>query len=532
MDPHPYTDPFGHAVNYPHASQRVPIPGPNAPNPNLSGPIIIQDFQLIDNLAHLGRERIPERLVHAKGAGAHGYFKVTTDYASRITSQPIFHTLDVEIPVTVRFSTVAGELGSADTARDTQGFAVKLNTNQGIWDWVFLNTPTFFIRDPAKYPDLVHATKRNPQTNLKDPDMFWDYFSQNPETIHQLMMIFSDRGTPNGFHRQNGFGVNTYVFSKDNGEFYYVKIHLILSDGKKVQTLTASEATRLAGTDPDYSTRELFNDIKAGEFPKWDIFIQVMTPEQAMSEQWRYFVFDVTKIWPHRHFHLHKIGELVLNRNPENFFDEIEQLAFAPAHLIPYIEPTPDPLLQARLFIYPDTQRYRLGVNHGQLPCNAPKAPVANHQRAGAASFISQGSRPNYQSSTDSLKFVGLRDAIDSQIRNNMRHEIFHGSAYRDFLLPSDYAERDFIQPRSLWYIFNDAEKQAFVDNVAEALGAVTRDDIKYSQLLVFNAVDKDLAVFIASAINFNFVPPENANPALIERLKIIKKDIIPGGPS
>ncbi|KAF8624970.1 hypothetical protein AX15_005609 [Amanita polypyramis BW_CC] len=478
----PYTDPFGHAVNYPHATQRVPILGPNAPNPNLAGPIIIQDFQLIDNLAHLGRERIPERLVHAKGAGAHGYFKVTTDFASTLSSQAIFQQLNVEIPVTARFSTVAGELGSADTARDTHGFAVKLKTVQGIWDWVFLNTPTFFIRDPAKYPDLVHATKRNPQTNLKDPDMFWDYFSQNPETIHQLMMIFSDRGTPNGFHHQNGFGVNTFVLSQANGDFHYVKFHLKLPNGGQVQTLTSAEAVRLAGTDPDYGTRILFNDIKAGTFPKWDVDIQVMTREQAASEQWRYIVFDVTKVWPQASFPLHKIGELVLNKNPENFFDEIEQIGFAPAHLLPYIEPTPDPLMQARLFIYPDAQRYRLGVNNGQLPTNAPLNPVANHQRAGAGVFLSQGSRPNYQSSADTLNFVGPPGAIDSQVRNSMRHEIFHGSALRDFLLPSDYADRDFVQPRALWNLFTVVEKEHFVSNVAEVLGGVHSNDIKYSQ--------------------------------------------------
>ncbi|KAF8343246.1 catalase [Amanita rubescens] len=522
--PH-FTTSFGSPLNYPHASQRVS--SPNAPP--LSGLSLFQDFHLIDVLAHLGRERIPERIVHAKGAGAHGHFEVTHDL-SDITSQSIFHSVGLKIPVTARFSTVIGELGSADTARDIHGFAVKLKTDEGIWDWVFLNTPTFFIRDPAKYPELIHAAKKNPQTNLPDADMTWDFLSQNPETIHQVMMLYSNRGTPDGFHRQHGFGGTTFQFCRDDGSFSYVKIHVLSDQG--VKTLNAAEAIKLAGTDPDYSTRALYNDIRTRAFPSWTVYIQTMTREVAINNS--HIVFDVTKVWPHGKFPLRPIGRLVLDRNPENFFDEIEQLAFAPSNMIPYIEPSPDPIIQARLFIYPDTQRYRLGVNHKQLPCNAPSVTVANHQRAGAASFISQKNRPNYQSSSQSLTFIGPKGAIDSDLRNKdmIRHEIFNSSAYRDMLLPSDFSDRDFEQPRELWErVWNDVEREAFVQNVAASLREAN-DIIKGNQLLVFSAVDGQLAERIAQAMSFNFLSPPNPVEALKLNLKRIKKDVLPNGPS
>jgi len=355
-------------------------------------------------------------------------------------------------------------------------------------DWVFLNTPTFFIRDPGKYPDLVHATKRNPRSNLKDPDMFWDFFSSNPETVHQIMMIFSDRGTPDGFHQQHGFGGTTFKWCKEDGTFHYVKVHVKYEDG--VKTLSAADATRLAGEDPDYGTRKLFDAIEAGNFPEWVVYIQMMTLEQAEGV-YRHIAFDVTKIWPHAEFPLRPIGRLVLNKNPENFFDEIEQLGFAPAHMIPYIEPSPDPLLQSRLFIYPDTQRYRLGVNNQQLPCNAPIYKVANFQRAGTASSVSQGSRPNYLSSIPSLSFAGPPNAIDSQINDNNRHERFDGTVYRELTIIS---VDDFVQPRALWNYWNDSEKEAFISNVSGSLIHIKNPDILVNQLLVFYQVDPEIA--------------------------------------
>ncbi|KIK57498.1 hypothetical protein GYMLUDRAFT_246844 [Collybiopsis luxurians FD-317 M1] len=482
-----YTTSYGSPVNEPDAAQRV----------STNGPLLLQDYHLIDNLAHLARERIPERLVHAKGAGAYGYFEATHDL-SDITSQTLFRP-GKKVDATVRFSTVSGEMGSADTARDLRGFSIKLKTEQGNLDWVLLNTPIFFIRDPGKYPDLTHATKRNPQTNLKDHDMFWDFFSSNPETVHEILFLFSDRGTPDGYHQEHGHAGTTFKWCKEDGTFHYVKLHVKAVGGFK--TLTAAQATTLAGTNPDYGTQKLYEAIKNGDNPTYTVYIQTMTLEQAQG-QYRNIALDVTKVWPHAMFPLREIGRIVLNKNPENYFDEIEQLAFAPAHLIPYIEHSPDPLLQARLFMYPDTQRYRLGVNNKQLPCNTPIPKFVNFQRAGAASFVSQGSRPNYLSNIfQPLKFDGPTGAIDSQIRNNHRQEHFDGSVYRDL---SEITVDDFVQPRDLWLrVWNDKERETFVENVSEHLKLVQNKTIQYNQLLIFCHVNEDLAARVASAIKY-----------------------------
>jgi len=320
------------------------------------------------------------------------------------------------------------------------------------------------------------------------------------------MILFSSRGTPDGFHQQHGYGVTTFKLCLDNDDFQYVKFHVIRADG--VQTLTADKATELAGTNPDYGTQLLYDAIDCGNFPEWTVYIQTMTRDQAKCDKYNYIALDVTKVWPQGDFPLREIGKLVLNQNPENFFDEIEQLAFSPSHLIPYVEHTPDPLLQGRLFIYPDTQRYRLGVNNQQLPCNAPINPVTNYQRAGKASIISQGSRPNIQTlypgqgSGQFDDFVGPPGAIDSQIRDNQRHEDFAGTVYRDLVLASDLTDRDFEQPRDLWLrVFDDTEKQNFVDNVSGHLGVVKSTKIQDRQLLVFKQVDQILANRIADAI-------------------------------
>ncbi|KAF8808764.1 catalase [Phlegmacium glaucopus] len=494
---HHYTTSYGSPVNEPHASQRV----------STNGPLLLQDFHHIDNLAHLARERIPERLVHAKAAGAHGYFEVTHDL-SDITSQTLFHQINKKVDATVRFSTVAGESGSADTARDVHGFAIKLKTDDGIFDWVLLNTPTFFIRDPAKYPDLVHVTKRNSRSNLKDPDMLWDFFSQNTETAHQVMMIFSDRGTPDGFHQQHGFSGTTFKLCKTvsakptQTDFVYFKLHV---KTKEVKTLTAAQATVLAGTDPDYGTRKLYDAIEAHKFPEWTVSIQTMKPTDAMGK-YKHIAFDVTKVWPHTDFPLREIGKLVLNKNPENYFDEIEQLAFSPSHLIPYIEPSPDPLLQARLFIYPDTQRYRLGVNN----------QVANYQRAGAASVSSQGGRPNYMSSTQGLKFDGPPGAIDSQIMDNKRHELFDGTAYRDLSIaaPSDY-----LQPAKLWEIMKrDQKDDTFVENVSGSLKLVKNRNIVMKQRMLYSACQQSCYLHLPPSVSVF----KNVDKELADRIGMV----------
>lgn len=489
-----YTTSNGAPVAEPYAAQRA----------GHTGPLLLQDFHHIDLLAHFDRERIPERVVHAKGAGAHGYFE-TTHNLSDITSQSLFQTVGKKVRATVRFSTVGGESGSADTARDPRGFAIKLRTEEGNLDWVFNNTPVFFIRDPAKFPHFIHTQKRDPQTHLKDADMFWDYLSQNPESIHQIMILFSDRGTPDGYHREHGYSGHTFKWGKADGSFVYVQVHVRADGGFK--TIDNATATRLAGENPDYATQALFEAIERKEYPSWTVYIQTMTPEQA--EKFRYNVLDLTKVWPHGEFPLRPIGKLVLNENPQNYFAEIEQAAFSPSHTVPFCEPSADPVLQSRLFSYPDTHRHRLGVNYQQLPVNAPVAPVANYQRDGQGYFISQGSRPNYQSSIQPLTHAAPKGSIDGGAKDHERaakHESFVGVAWRDL---SEITELDFEQPRALWSkVWDDRAREAYVQNVAGHFGGVKSPEIKARQLAVWAAVDQGLSDRIAKAVGHPPVKP------------------------
>ncbi|KDR70275.1 hypothetical protein GALMADRAFT_255177 [Galerina marginata CBS 339.88] len=495
-----YTTSNGVPVSEPYAAQRAGI----------NGALLLQDFHHIDLLAHFDRERIPERVVHAKGAGAHGYFEVTHDL-SDLTSQPLLGSVGKKVRATVRFSTVGGESGSADTARDPRGFAIKLRTDEGNWDWVFNNTPVFFIRDPAKFPHFIHTQKRNPQSHLKDPDMFWDYLSQNPESIHQIMILFSDRGTPDGYHNMHGYSGHTYKWLKDDGSFVYTQLHLRADGGFK--TFDVDTATRIAGENPEYGIESLFNTIESGKFPSWTVYVQTMTPEQA--EKFRYNVLDLTKVWPHAEFPLRPVGKFVLNENPQNYFAEIEQAAFSPSHAIPYIEPSADPVLQSRLFSYPDTHRHRLGVNYQQLPVNAPIVPINNFQRDGPATFISQGSRPNYQSSIQPLTYAGRKATLEHTVRDEGRvaqHEAFVGGAWRDL---SEITELDFEQPRALWSkVWDDKQRAAYVKNVSGHFSGVKSPEVKARQLSVWAAVDQGLSDRIAAAIGHPKVAPLKVKPA------------------
>ncbi|KAH8930177.1 catalase [Atractiella rhizophila] len=497
-----YTTSNGAPYPVPYEAQRV----------GKLGPLLLQDFHHIDLLAHFDRERIPERVVHAKGAGAHGVFEVTDDI-SDLTVASLFSKVGNKAKATVRFSTVGGESGSADTARDPRGFAIKLRTDEGNWDWVFNNTPVFFIRDPAKFPHFIHTQKRDPQTHLKDPDMFWDYLSQNPESIHQVMILFGDRGIPDGYHHEHGYSGHTFKFVKKDGSFNYVQIHVRSDQG--VKFLTAEKAQELAGSNPDYGIQQLFETIDRGEFPSWTVYVQVMSPEEA--EKFRYNVLDLTKIWPHSQFPLRKVGKLTLNENAQNYFAEIEQAAFSPSHLVPGVEPSADPVLQSRLFSYPDTHRHRLGTNYQQLPVNAPVAPVANFQRDGAMAFNNQGTRPNYQSSIAELSYRP-RPYTTSQ------HEQFIGAAAADL---SYITELDFEQPRVLWQrVFDDGAKERFVKNVAGHLGSAKSVEIKNRQLAVFSTVDLDLGSRLANAMGLQPVSPlklKTAEEAISFRANLTK---------
>ncbi|XP_019748872.1 catalase [Hippocampus comes] len=357
------------------------------------GPLLVQDVVLTDELAHFDRERIPERVVHAKGAGAFGYFEVTHDIR-RYCKAKVFEHVGKVTPIAVRFSTVAGESGSADTVRDPRGFAVKFYTDEGNWDLTGNNTPIFFIKDALLFPSFVHTQKRNPQTHMKDPDMLWDFFSLRPETLHQVSFLFSDRGLPDGFRHMNGYGSHTFKLINGDGEPVYCKFHYKTDQG--IKNMPVGEAECLAASNPDYAIGDLFNAIANGNFPSWTFYIQVMTFEQA--EKFRFNPFDLTKVWPHKEYPLIPVGKMVLNRNPVNYFTEVEQLAFDPSNMPPGIEPSPDKMLQGRLFSYPDTHRHRLGANYLHIPVNCPyRARVANYQRDGPMCMNdNQGGAPNY----------------------------------------------------------------------------------------------------------------------------------------
>jgi catalase len=344
------------------------------------GPTLMQDVHLLDKLAHFDRERIPERVVHAKGAGAFGYFEVTHDL-TQYTRAKFLSQVGKKTEVLARFSTVGGEKGSADTERDPRGFAVKFYTEEGNYDMVGNNTPVFFIRDALKFPDFIHTQKRHPATNLKDANMVWDFLSLTPESIHQVTVLFSDRGTPDGYRHMNGYSGHCYMWYNAAGEYVWVKIHFKTAQG--IKTFTRHEATKLAGEDPDYATRDLYDAIHKGEAPVWNVSVQIMTPEQAKT--YRFDPFDITKVWPHGDFPLRPLGRMVLDRNPSNYFADIEQAAFSPGNFVPGVASSPDKLLQGRLFSYHDTHRHRLGPNYHLIPVNAPKASSEHNYQRDAA---------------------------------------------------------------------------------------------------------------------------------------------------
>ena len=372
----------------------IPVPdNQNSITAGPRGPVLLQDFHLLEKLAHFNRERIPERVVHAKGAGAYGTLTITNDI-TRYTKAVPFSAVGKKTDAFLRFSTVGGEKGSADTARDPRGFAMKFYTEDGNWDLVGNNTPVFFIRDPLKFPDFIHTQKRVPDTNLKSPTMMWDFWSLSPESLHQVTILFSDRGTPDGYRYMNGYGSHTYSMINANNERVWVKFHVKTMQG--IRNLMAADAETLAGSNADYATQDLFYAIDHGDFPKWRFSIQVMTDAQA--EQFPYNPFDLTKVWPHGDFPLIEVGILELNRNPQNYFAEVEQSAFAPANIIPGIGFSPDKMLQGRIMAYTDAHRYRLGANYETLPVNRPQVEVNNYQRDGyMRGDGNHGALPNYE---------------------------------------------------------------------------------------------------------------------------------------
>jgi catalase len=357
------------------------------------GPLLVQDWQLFEKHGHFNRERIPERVVHAKGSGAYGTFTCTGDI-TRYTKAAIFSKVGKKTECFLRFSTVAGERGAADAERDVRGFAMKFYTEEGNWDLVGNNTPVFFVRDPYKFSDFIHTQKRDPKTNLRSKTAMWDFWSLSPESLHQVTILFSDRGLPKTLRHMNGYGSHTYSLINAKGERFWVKFHLKTMQG--IACMTDEESAKLIGEDRESHQRDLFGSIERGDFPKWRVMVQVM-PE-ADAETTPYNPFDLTKVWPHRDYPLIEVGVMELNRNPENYFAEVEQAAFSPANVVPGISHSPDKMLQFRIFAYGDAHRYRLGVNYESLPVNRPHCPVANYHRDGAMRFDDNaGGSVNYE---------------------------------------------------------------------------------------------------------------------------------------
>ena len=442
------------------------------------GPVLLQDFHLIEKLQHFNRERIPERVVHAKGSGAYGTFTVTHD-VTRYTRAKLFERIGKETEVFLRFSTVGGEKGSADTERDPRGFAVRFYTEEGNWDLAGNNTPVFFIKDPIKFPDFVHTQKRDPQTNVKSPTATWDFWSRAPESLHQVTILFSDRGTPDGYRHMDGFGSHTFSMINAAGERVWVKWHFKTEQG--IRNLSAADAVRLAGEDPDYAQRDLFQAIERGDFPRWTVYVQVMTEPQrlAWEERTGWSAFDLTKVWPHADFPRVPVGVLALNRNPENYHAEVEQAAFSPANVVPGLGYSPDKMLQGRLFAYHDAQLYRVGTNHQQLPVNRPRCPFHHQQRDGGMAFDNGGAAANYDpvvgTGSDSRGF-GHGDAGWAVEGVAGRHD-------------ARGMDDDFTQAGNLFRLLSAEEQDRLTSNIARAIRSVPAA-IRERQLALFAKAD------------------------------------------
>lgn len=450
------------------------------------GPLLMQDTNLIESLAHFNRERIPERNPHAHGSGAFGTFEVTDDITD-ICGSAMFDTIGKKTKTLTRFSTVAGEKGAADTVRDPRGFSTKFYTEEGNLDWVYNNTPVFFIRDPSKFPHFIHTQKRNPRTNLPDPNMVWDYFTtpEHQVCIHQLMQLFSDRGTPASYRHMNGYSGHTYKWFNKKGEWHYVQVHLKTDQG--IKNFTNEEAAELTGKNPNYIQQDLYEAIEAKNFPSWTVYIQTMTEEQA--KKLPFSVLDLTKVWPQKDFPLRRVGKLTLNENPSNYFAQIEQAAFSPSNTVPYQEASMDPVLQGRLFAYPDAHRYRLGPNFNQIPVNCPYATKAFTPviRDGPMNVNGNfGSESNYLNSQTNYKFIQPKAQVQQP-------EMFGGPA-----IPVHWAttgDIDFVQARGLYEVLGrQPDQQAhFAHNVAVS-AAPTRPEIRERVVELFAKVDKQLA--------------------------------------
>jgi catalase len=459
------------------------------------GPLLLQDYQLIEKLAHQNRERIPERVVHAKGWGAFGTLTITGDisaYTKAKVLQP-----GAKTDLVLRFSTVAGELGAADAERDVRGFAVKFYTPEGNWDLVGNNTPVFFIRDPMKFPDFIRTQKRHPRTNLRSPTAMWDFWSLSPESLHQITILFSDRGLPTDVRHINGYGSHTYSLINAAGERVWVKFHFKTRQGHR--HWTNGEAAQVIGKTRESTQEDLYGAIERGDYPRWTMQVQIMTEAQAAawSEHTGWNPFDLTKVWPHADFPPIDVGVLELNRNPSNYFAEIEQVAMSPSNIVPGIGFSPDKVLQARIFSYADAHRYRLGTHYEALPVNAPKCPVHHYHKDGSMRF--------FQNDTGNP---------DAYYEPNSLHGPKQDTRYAEPPLPlhgdaDRYNHRigndDFTQPGNLFRLFSEAQRQRLFKNIAAAMQGIP-ESIARRQIALFAECDPAYGEGVSKALRLE--PP------------------------
>ncbi len=450
------------------------------------GPMLLQDVWFLEKLAHFDREVIPERRMHAKGSGAFGTFTVTRDI-TRYSRASVFSQVGKKTELFVRFSTVAGERGAADAERDIRGFAVKMYTDEGVWDLVGNNTPVFFFRDPLKFVDLNRAVKRDPRTNLRSARNNWDFWTLLPEAMHQVTIVMSDRGIPASYRHMHGFGSHTFSFINANNERFWCKFHFRTEQG--IRNLTDDEAAKLVGDDRESHQKDLYEAIEGGDFPKWTLFVQVMPEADAAKVP--YHPFDLTKVWPHGDYPLIEVGVMELNRNPENYFADVEQAAFNPATVPPGISFSPDRMLQGRLFSYGDAHRYRLGVNHVQIPVNQPRCPVHSNHRDGTGRVDGNyGSTLHYEPNSygqwqEQPRFSEPPLALDGAAdRWNFRED------------DADY----WSQPRALFKLMKAPQREALFGNTARALGDAP-DFIKRRHVDNCNKVDPEYGKGVAAAL-------------------------------
>lgn len=478
----------------PTTTTDVGIPAPSdehsqSVGPN--GPLLLQDHYLIQKMAHFNRERVPERVVHAKGGGAHGILQITED-VSQFTRAGLFQK-GTETPLFLRFSSVAGELGSPDTQRDPRGFAIKFYTAEGNYDIVGNNTPIFFIRDPQKFSDFIHSQKRRADTNLRDHNMQWDFWTLSPETAHQVTFLMTDRGTPASWRHMHGFGSHTFLWYNAAGEKFWIKYHFKTDQG--IQNFTDAEAGAIIAQDADYHIRDLHTAIKNGDHPSWTVNVQVMPFEDAAD--YRFNPFDLTKVWPHADYPEITIGRFTLNRNPENYFAEVEQSGFEPANLVPGIGPSPDKMLQGRLFSYPDAHRYRIGSNYQQLPINAAKSPVHSYNKDGQMRLHNPAD-PVYAPNTvggpvaDPARYAGEEYHLSGEIIR---------SAYTLHREDDDY-----VQPRALWEnVLSDTDRSHLVSNiVGHASAPEVTTEMKQRVVEYWTNIHKDLGQNVAQGLGLN----------------------------